>query len=395
MFKYFSFSQLTAGFIAVLIGFTSSAVIVFQAATRAGASPPEISSWLFALGMSIALTCIGLSLYYRMPILTGWSTPGAALLVTGLSGLTMPEAVGVFMFASFLVVVCGVTGLFEKIIDYIPRSLGAAMLAGILLHFGLNVFSAMQDQVALVSTMLMTYLVGKRFFPRYVILLVLMVGIVSALLQGLFHMKDLHFVWSMPILTKPEFSWSALMSVGIPLFIVTMTSQNIPGITVIRNAGYQPNVSSLVTWTGVATFLFAPFGCYSISLAAITAAVCTGKEADANPALRYKATLFAGFCWLLIGLSGAAVVAVFFAFPNELVVGIAGIALLSTIGSSLKVALEEEAEREPAMITILISASGLSLFGVGAAFWGLLVGVIASVVLNGQQAMGVRARTIV
>jgi len=173
---------------------------------------------------------------------------------------------------------------------------------------------------------------------------------------------------------------------------VTMTSQNVPGITVIRNAGYNPSISPLITWTGLATLLFAPLGCYSISLAALTAAICTGKEADQDPTSRYKATLFAGLCWLLIGLCGATVVALFFAFPNELVIGIAGIALLSSIGSSLKIALDDELEREPAMVTILISASGFSLFGIGAAFWGLLAGIVTSIVLNGQEAMGMKTK---
>ncbi|MDP3704389.1 MAG: benzoate/H(+) symporter BenE family transporter [Legionellaceae bacterium] len=382
MLKYFTFSNITAGFVAVLVGFTSSAVIVFQAATTAGASPAEISSWLFALGLSLSATCIGLSLYYKMPILTGWSTPGAALLVTSLSGMTMPEAVGAFIFAAALTILSGVTGLFQKVMDHIPRSLTSAMLAGILLHFGMNVFTAMQHQAPLVCSMLVMYLIGKRFFPRYVIILVLMVGLLIAGTQGLFHIENCHFALSSPIFIVPKFSWPALISVGIPLFIVTMTSQNIPGIAVLNASGYQPPLSPLIGWTGFATLIFAPFGCYSISLAAITAAICTGKEADNNPQQRYKATIFAGLCWLGIGAFGATVVAVFFAFPSELILAIAGLALFSTIGSSLKVALDAESQREPAVITILVSASGLSLFGIGAAFWGLIAGVLSSMLLN-------------
>ncbi|MDP3562767.1 MAG: benzoate/H(+) symporter BenE family transporter [Legionellaceae bacterium] len=382
MLKYFSFSNITAGFVAVLVGFTSSAVIVFQAATTAGASPAEISSWLFALGLSLSATCIGLSLYYKMPILTGWSTPGAALLATSLSGLTMPEAIGAFIFAAVLTILSGITGLFQKVMDHIPRSLTSAMLAGILLHFGMNVFIAMQHQASLVCSMLVMYLIGKRFFPRYVIILVLLIGILVASVQGLFHIANCHFAFSSPIFTIPVFSWPALISVGIPLFIVTMTSQNLTGIAVLNNSGYRPPISPVISWTGLATLIFAPFGCYSISLAAITAAICTGKEADNNQATRYKATIFAGLCWLGIGAFGATVVAVFFAFPSELILAIAGLALFSTIGSSLKVALDVEAEREPAVITILVSASGLSLFGIGAAFWGLIAGILSSMLLN-------------
>lgn len=382
MFKYFSFSNITAGFVAVLVGFTSSGVIVFQAATNAGATPAEISSWLFALGLSIALTSIGLSLYYRMPILTGWSTPGAALLVTSLSGVTMPEAVGAFAFASFLIMITGITGIFQRIMVHIPRALTSAMLAGILLHFGINVFTAMQHQAIMVGSMLLVYLIGKRFFPRYVIILVLMIGISIASLEGLFHMNQLHFSWSTPIFTTPVFSIPVILSVGIPLFIVTMTSQNVPGIAVLNNAGYQPAISPVVGLVGLVNTLFAPFGCYSISLAAITAAICTDKEADLNPNNRYKATVFAGLCWLGIAIFGATVVSVFYAFPSEFILAIAGLALFSTIGSSINVALGEEQHREAAVITLLVSASGLSLLGIGAAFWGLIAGVLATVLLN-------------
>lgn len=382
MFKYFSFSNMAAGFIAVMVGFTSSAVLVFQAATTAGASPEEISSWLFALGLSMACSCIGLSLYYRMPILTGWSTPGAALLVTSLSGVSMPEATGAFVFAAFLTILTGVTGIFERSIKHIPRALTSAMLAGILIHFGMNIFIAMQHQFILITAMLVTYLLGKRAFPRYVIIIVLLVGILVAELEGLFHLDNLHLSLAYPIFTFPVFSLSTLISVGIPLFIVTMTSQNVPGVAVLNTAGFKPPISPIISWTGLTNFILAPFGSYSISLAAITAAICSSKEADINPDNRYKATIFAGICWLFIGVFGATIVTLFFAFPSELILAIAGLALLSTIGNSLKIALDEEAQREPALITILVSASGITLLGIGAAFWGLIAGVLASLILN-------------
>ena len=382
MFKYFSFSNMAAGFIAVMVGFTSSAVLVFQAATTAGASPEEISSWLFALGLSMACSCIGLSLYYRMPILTGWSTPGAALLVTSLSGISMPEATGAFVFAAFLTILTGVTGIFERSIKHIPRALTSAMLAGILIHFGMNIFIAMQHQFILITAMLVTYLLGKRAFPRYVIIFVLLVGILVAELEGLFHLDNLHLSLAYPIFTFPVFSLSTLISVGIPLFIVTMTSQNVPGVAVLNTAGFKPPISPIISWTGLTNFILAPFGSYSISLAAITAAICSSKEADINPDNRYKATIFAGLCWLFIGIFGATIVTLFFAFPSELILAIAGLALLSTIGNSLKIALDEEAQREPALITFLVSASGITLLGIGAAFWGLIAGVLASLILN-------------
>ncbi len=392
MFR-FSFSNIAAGFVAVLVGFTSSAAIVFQAATMAGATPVQISSWLFALGISLASTCIGLSFYYRMPILTGWSTPGAALLATSLAGVSMPEAIGAFIFAALLTVVVGVTGIFERILAHIPRALTSAMLAGILLHFGVNVFTGMQNQHVLVCTMLITYLIGKRFTPRYVIILVLVVGIIVACTQGLFHLNHFNVTFSSPIFITPKFSIATLISIGIPLFIVTTTSQNVPGVAIIKASGYNPPISSLISWTGFANFLMAPFGCYSISLAAITAAICTSKESDSNPNMRYKSCLIAGICWLLIGIFGATVVSLFFAFPQEFILTIAGLAVFSTIGTSLKSALDEEAQREPAIITVLVTSSGLSFFGIGAAFWGLIAGIVATFLLNWNRPSTITART--
>ena len=382
MFKYFSFSNMIAGFVAVMVGFTSSAVLVFQAATTAGATPAEVSSWLFALGISMATTCIGLSLYYRVPILTGWSTPGAALLVTSLSGVSMPEAIGAFLFAAFLTILTGVTGLFEKALKHIPRELTSAMLAGILIHFGINIFVAMQDQFILIGAMLIMYFIGKRAFPRYAIIFVLLIGVLIAELEGLFHLDNFHLTLTTPIFTYPVFSLSALFGIGIPLFIVTMTSQNIPGVAVLYASGFKPPISRVISWTGLTNFILAPFGSYSICLAAMTAAICTSKEADINPDNRYKATIFAGVCWLLIGLFGATIVSLFFAFPRELVLALAGIAMLGTIGSSLNVALDDATQRDPALVTILVSASGISYLGLGAAFWGLIAGILASMVLN-------------
>lgn len=385
MFKFFSFSHITSGFVAVMVGFTSSAALVFQAATIAGASASEISSWLFALGISIASTCIGLSLYYRLPILIGWSTPGAALLITSLPGVSMSEAFGAFIFAALLTFLTGITGFFEKAMRLIPRSLSSAMLAGVLIHFGTNIFVAMQHQFTMISAMLITYLLGKRLFPRYAIIFVLVVGVCVAQIEGLIHFEQLHFAISQPIFTHPVFSISTLISIGFPLFIVTMTSQNIPGIAVLNASGFKPPISPLISWTGIANAFFAPFGCYSISLAAFSAAICTSKEADLRPSERYKSTVFAGICWMFIGLFGATIVTVLVAVPSELILALAGLALLGTIGNSLKIALDEETHREPALITILVSASGITLLGIGAAFWGLIAGVLASVLLNWRK----------
>ncbi len=382
---YFSFSHVAAGFISVMVGLTSSGMLMFQAASAGGASPEEISSWLFALGMSISMTCIGLSLHYRIPILTGWSTPGAALLITSLSGVPMTEAIGAFIFSAMLTILAGVTGIFKNLITRIPQSLTSAMLAGILLHFGINVFVAMQQDFLLVCSMVFAYLIGKRFLPRYVILFVLLIGLSFASSQGLFELHHLSLTFPAPILTIPVFNPATLMSVGLPLFLITMTSQNIPGISVIENAGYKPPISSIITWTGLATLLFAPFGCYSVNLAAISAAICTGTEADENASQRYRATVFAGICWFIIALFGSTVITFFSSFPSALVLAIAGLSLIGTIGSSLQAALEKEHHREPALITLLIASSGISLFGISSAFWGILTGLLALVILTWRK----------
>ncbi|KTC76922.1 benzoate/H(+) symporter BenE family transporter [Legionella brunensis] len=382
MFKHFTFSTITAGFVAVMVGFTSTAVIVFQAAAAAGATPAEVSSWLLALGIGMGSTCIGLSLYYRVPILTAWSTPGAALLVTSLSGVSMPEAIGAFIFSGLLIFLSGITGWFEKALTYIPRALTSAMLAGILLHFGMNVFVAMQEQFLLVCVMLVAYLLGKRLFPRYVILWVLVLGALIAESKGLFHFENFHFALSTPVLTIPQFSWSVLISIGIPLFVVTMTSQNIPGIAVLHASGYRPPISPLISWTGLTTLLLAPWGGYAFNLAAISAAICAGPEAHSLPEKRYLAAVYAGVFYIITGLCGATVVALFSAFPKELILAIAGLALLGPIANSLKAAIDDEPQREAALITFLVSASGISLYGIGAAFWGLVSGVLSLVLLN-------------
>ncbi len=274
MFKGNTVSNITAGFVTVMVGFTSSVAIIFQAASAAGASSAQVSSWLLALGIGLGISSIGLSLYYRIPILTAWSTSGAALLVTSLSGVSMPEAIGAFIFSALLITLSGVTGFFEKTMAHIPRSLASAMLAGILMQFGTHIFVAMQQQFLLVCILFITYLIGKRLFPRFVIPFILLLGMLVAKLQGLLHLVNFHLALSAPIFTMPEFTLSTLMGVGIPLFIVTMTSQNVPGIAMINASGYKPPISPLISWTGLINFLFAPFGGFAINLAAITAAIC-------------------------------------------------------------------------------------------------------------------------
>lgn len=378
MTRFFNPSHLSAGFIAVLVGYTSSAVIVFQAASAAGAGPAEISSWLWALGIGMAVTSIGLSLYYRAPVLTAWSTPGAALLVTALAGVPISEAIGAFLFSSLLITLCGVFGWFDTIMRRVPRALAGAMLAGVLLRFGMELFTSLQTQPALVATMLLAYLVIRRFIPRYVIALTLLVGLLLASLKGLIHFEAVSLQFAQPIFTAPSFSLASLIGIGLPLFIVTMASQNIPGIAVLRANGYQTPASPVIAATGITGLVLAPFGGFAFNLAAITAAICMSPDADPRPERRYMAAVWAGLFYLLTGILGATVAALFAAFPHELVAAIAGLALIGTIANSLAGALQVEHERDAALITFLVTASGMSLFGVGSAFWGLVIGIIAA-----------------
>ncbi|HEY9102637.1 benzoate/H(+) symporter BenE family transporter [Chitinimonas sp.] len=369
--------SLAAGFITVLVGYTSSAAIIFQAASAAGATPAELASWLMVLGIGMGLTCIGLSLRYRIPISTAWSTPGAALLVSSLPGVSMPEAIGAFVFSAALITLSGVTGWFERAMKHVPLSIAAAMLAGVLLRFGMNAFGALQQQFGIVLPMLLVYLVFKRFLPRYAIVVVLLVGCSLAAWHGLVHLEGLDFSLAQPLWTTPVFDWKVLVGVGLPLFVVTMASQNIPGVAVLRSAGYAPPISPLIGWTGLCNLLLAPFGCFAINLAAITAAICAGREAHEDPAQRFRASVAAGGFYLLLGLLGGSVGALFAAFPKELVLAIAGIALFGALANGLTLAMREEHQREPALITFLVTASGLSLGGIGSAFWGLVAGGVA------------------
>jgi benzoate membrane transport protein len=371
-------SHLSAGFIAVLVGYTSSAAIVFQAAHAAGATPAEISSWLWALGLGMGLTCIGLSLYFKEPILTAWSTPGAALLITGLAGLSMSEAIGVFLFNSLLITLAGFSGLFERLMRYVPKTLAAAMLAGVLLRFGIDVFVVLPKQAWLVGSMLACFLVARRYLPLYAVPLTFFIGLGVTSALGLFQTQHFAITFAQPLWMTPTFSVTTMIGVGIPLFIVSMASQNVPGLAVLRANGYTTPASPLIGFTGLAGLLLAPFGGFSFNLAAITAAMCMSKDADPDPKRRYLAAVCAGCFYLVTGVLGATVVSLFAAFPQALIVTIAGLALLGTIGNGLAAALSDTQERDAAVITFLVTASGLSLFGVNSAFWGLALGMVTA-----------------
>ncbi|MCF8148726.1 MAG: benzoate/H(+) symporter BenE family transporter [Sulfuritalea sp.] len=391
-FKDWSVSTFTAGFVAVLVGFTSSIAIVFQAALSFGATPDMLASWLWAIGIGMGLTTALPSLWLRQPVMVAWSTPGAAVLASaGLAGgFTMGDAVGAFMMSAALIVLIGVTGWFEKLMNRIPPALASALLAGALARFGLSGFSAAQTALPLVLLMLITYLLGKRFVPRYAVPLTLLFSVLFVAAQGGFTSAAIPLGLTVPVFVMPVFSFSALVSLALPLFIVTMASQNLPGLAAIRATGFGDErqqggdagipVSKIITLTGLATLVLAPFGAFSLNLSAITAAMCMGPESHPDKSRRYTAAVSCGVLYVILGLFGATIMAVLTAFPKELVAAIAGLALMGTIAAALATALHKEADREAAMVTFLITLSGVIIGGVGSAFWGVVAGVVAMAV---------------
>ena len=376
MLKDVSFSAVVAGFIAVLVGFTSSVAIVFQAAQGLGATPGQITSWMWALGVGTGLTSIGLSLWYRQPVLTAWSTPGAALLVAT-HGVSLPAATGGFIISALLITLAGASGLFERLMDRVPVAIAAALLAGVLTRFGLDAALAAHADPWLVGVMALVFVLGRRFWPRYAVPGVLVAGIALAAALGRISLSAVQWGWARPVFVMPEFTLAAAMGVGLPLFIVTMASQNLPGVAAQRAAGVTAPVSPVIATTGLATLLFAPFGSFGLNLAAITAAICMGREAHPDPKRRYVAPMAAGVCYLLIGLGGGAVVGLMAAFPHALVVAVAGLALLGTIAGALSAALAVEKHRDAAALTFLVTLSGVTLGGIGAPFWGVVAGGVA------------------
>lgn len=378
-FKDLSLSAFTAGFVAVLVGFTSSVAIVFQAAQAFHATPAQITSWMWALGLSMGLCTLVPSLWLRKPVMVAWSTPGAAVLATaGLAGgFSMAEAIGAFMVCAALITAAGVTGWFERIMGRIPMEIASALLAGVLARFGLQAFAAAQTALPLVLLMLACYLVARRLLPRYAVVVTLVAAIAYAALQGQMAWSAVEFEFAMPQFTMPQFTWGAVVSLALPLFVVTMASQNLPGVAVMRATGYDMPVSGLITLTGVATLILAPFGAFALNFSAITAAICMGPEAHEEPDRRYTAAVSCGALYVLIGIFGAVVTGLLTAFPKELVVAIAGLALLNTIGNGLAVALRDEGHREAALITFLVTLSGVVIAGIGSAFWGVVAGSIA------------------
>lgn len=374
LYADFSLQSVTAGLLTVLVSVASSVVIVFEAARRLGADQAQISSWMWALGLGLGVTCIGLSLRYRVPVVTAWSTPGAAMLAAGAGQLPLSDAIGAFMLAAALSALLGFSGLFARLMRLIPPALAAGMLAGVLLRFGLGIFTTVQEQWLLPVSMLAAWLLGRRLLPRYAVLVSLLAGVLLCAGLGQLASGQLQLSLAMPQLTLPTLSLPAIIGIALPLLVVTMASQNLPGVATMQAAGYQPPVSPIIGWIGVVNLVLAPFGAFALNLAAITAAISLGPDAHPDQTKRYTAAISAGLFYLLVGLLGASVAALLAALPVALIACLAGIALLGTLGSALATAMAVEEQRDAALVAFLITASGIQLLGIGSAFWGLIGG---------------------
>jgi benzoate membrane transport protein len=332
---------------------------------------------MWALGLGMGLGSALPSWWWRKPVMIAWSTPGAAVLALAGVGHSMGEGVGAFIVCAAMIVLVGMTGWFERLMDRIPGAIAAALLAGVLARFGLQAFAAAGSSPLIVVGMVLAYLFARRWAPRYAVLASLAVGMACAAAEGQLSLAKVPLSFATPVFVAPVFTWAGVIGLALPLFIVTMASQNLPGVLAIRAAGYALPVSRLITLTGLVTLVLAPFGAFALNLSAITAAICMGPEAHADPARRYTAAMTCGLLYVVVGLMGATVVALLASFPPALIAAIAGLALLGTIGAGLASAVAHPLHREAAVLTFLVTLSGVVIAGIGSAFWGVVAGTIA------------------
>lgn len=360
-----SIPAIFAGFITFLVGISVSAVLVIQAAQILGATSEQISSWFWALGLGIGISGLFLSWKFKYPVATSWSTAGLALIIATGSGYTLYEAIGAFFVCGLLTAILGFSGVFKKALSYIPQSLTSAMLAGVLLKFGIALFASLQTNWGFILSILAIYILSKRIWPRYSIVLTVIGGIAVCPLFMEFHTPVVQWSLAQPVWMAPEFSWSAVLGLAFPLFVINMASQYLPGIAMIQSYGYKPHINQLIGWTGLSQTLLAPFGCYSVNIAAISAAISLDDQVHPDPAKRYIAGMSCGFFYILVGLFAATLTSLLMSFPQVFITALAGIALFGTIGHNIALAFHEIEEREAALMTFLFSASGVQFLGIG------------------------------
>lgn len=373
---------IVAGIVSVIVNYGGTFILVFQAAKVAGLSPEMTASWVWSISIGVGVTGILLSWFSREPIITAWSTPAAAFLVTALATTSYAEAVGAYLISAAAFVLLGLSGCFEKLIRLIPPGIAAGLLAGILLQFGIGAFGGMSVDPWLAGLLIGAYMVLRRLTARYAIVGILILGLAFLLLQKRVDLSGLELSLASPVFVQPAFTLNALLSVALPLFLITLTGQYMPGMLVLRNDGFKTSANPIVTVTGLGSLLMAPFGSHAFNVAAITAAICTGKESHEDPSKRWVAGIAAGVLYILVGLFGVTLAALFMALPATFITTLAGLALLGAIGGSLAGAMVDTRTREASLITFLAAAANIKMLGIGGAFWGLLLGLAAYAALH-------------
>ncbi|MFJ7839087.1 MULTISPECIES: benzoate/H(+) symporter BenE family transporter [Lysinibacillus] len=375
-------SPTIAAFISVLVNYGGTFILVFQAAKVAGLSPEMTASWIWSISIGVGVTGIWLSYRYREPIITAWSTPGVAFLVSALAVTSYPEAIGAYIISAVAFVFLGLSGMFERFVQLIPPGIASGLLAGILLQFGISAFGGAKVDPLLVIVLFTAYILLRRFTSRYAIVGILVIGLIYLISMGKVDFSNVELAIASPVFVVPAFSLHALLGVALPLFIITLTGQYMPGMLVLRNDGFKTSANPILIVTGLGSLLTAPFGSHAFNIAAITAAICTGKDAHEDSTKRYIAGIVCGIFYIIVGIFGVTLAALFLILPATFIATLAGLALLGTIGSSLANALTNPNGREIALITFLATAANVTLLGVGGAFWGLVAGLAAHLLIN-------------
>ncbi|MDO7383648.1 benzoate/H(+) symporter BenE [Acinetobacter baumannii] len=377
-----SISATVAGFLAVLISYSGPLIIFFQAAQRAHVSTDMMVSWIWGISIGAAVSGIYLSIKYKTPVITAWSAPGTALLVTLFPNISLNEAVAAYITSAIVIFLIGITGYFDKLLKWIPQDVAAGMMAGILFQFGISLFTASDSMPLIVFSMLIVFLVAKRLMPRYTMIWVLAAGVLLSLILGKMNPVDVSFNLAIPQWISPEWTWNSTLNLAVPLILVSLTGQFLPGMAIMKLSGYDTPAKPIITATSIASLAVACVGGITIVLASITAALCMGKDAHELKEKRYIAGIANGIFYILGGLFAGSIVMLFSLLPKELVAALAGLALLGAIATNISVAMKNDGQRDAALITFLASASGMHFLGLSSVFWGICIGVIAYFILT-------------
>ncbi|MGN5753670.1 benzoate/H(+) symporter BenE [Acinetobacter calcoaceticus] len=381
-----SISAIVAGFLAVLISYSGPLIIFFQAAQRAHVSTDMMVSWIWGISIGAAVSGIYLSIKYKTPVITAWSAPGTALLVTLFPNVSLNEAVAAYITSAIVIFLIGVTGYFDKLLKWIPQDVAAGMMAGILFQFGIGLFTASDSMPFIVFSMLIVFLIAKRLMPRYTMIWVLAAGVLLSLILGKMNPVDVSFSLAIPQWISPEWTWNSTLNLAVPLILVSLTGQFLPGMAIMKLSGYDTPAKPIITVTSIASLAVACVGGITIVLASITAALCMGKDAHELKEKRYIAGIANGIFYILGGLFAGSIVMLFSLLPKELVAALAGLALLGAIATNISVAMKNDNQRDAALITFLATASGMHFLGLSSVFWGICIGVIAHFILTPRSA---------